>query len=83
MGRGMSVTEEWVLVCAEQLGRLIYWGVNVVLLTIALFVIPLLRPVIHHRSTFAFIVSMYVIGYKFFKDYVMFRITFSRRLAGL
>src|SRR5437868_7200681 len=42
-GWSLSITHEWVLICAERLGSLVYWGVNLIAFLVILVLIPTTR----------------------------------------
>jgi hypothetical protein len=81
-GRGMSFSDEWVLLCAEQLGSLIFWGVNLLALLIILVLGPLLRPVIRHPYVLAVIIATALTTYRVIRDFLMAKIQEFRRFAG-
>ena len=80
-GRGMSIRDEWILLCAEQLGMLIFWSVNLLVLVILLMV-GLLRPVIKHPMVLALILATIMTIYKIMRDILMAKIRGFRRFAG-
>jgi hypothetical protein len=80
-GRAMSFTDEWVLLCAEQLSSLIFWSVNLLALMILVVSTPVIRQA-RHPNVVAFIIAVIVTVYRVIRDFLMAEIRGFRRFAG-
>jgi hypothetical protein len=77
----VDMTEDWMGLCTEKLGSLVYWGVN----TLAMIVITVAGPTIRstaHPNLIAFILLLILFAYKVARDYLMAEIRRFRRWGG-
>ncbi len=80
-GRALTRSEEWVLLCAEQLASLIFWGAILILAVVFVLTAPLVRTV-RHPKLLAVIIAVFVAAYRTGREYLMFEIRGLRRFAG-
>lgn len=79
---GIRISDDFVLMCAERLATLIFWGVTTLLFAMTFLMAPVLRNVIHHRSIIVTGMSIFFAVFKGVKDYAMWEISGFRRSAG-
>jgi uncharacterized membrane protein YeiB len=70
-GRAISLGEDWILMSAEKLGSLIYWGVNTIVLLAIVMTVP--PRSVNPRPPYRIIivVPLVMTGFKIVKDYLM------------
>ncbi len=80
-GKSMSVTDELVLMCAEQLGSLIFWGMWMVVFVVFIVAAPLIHSA---RHPYRVVISITVLlaAYRMARDLFMGKIQRFRRFAG-
>ena len=69
------------MICAERLGSLIFWGVNLIAFIAILGSAPTIRSV-HHPNVGIAIFASLLVFYRLFRDYWMAEITRLRGFAG-
>jgi len=83
-GRAVSLAGDWVLMCAEQLGSLIFWGVVTIVLAI-FFTIASLRHSLSLPPRYfpdAFFISVLLGVFRAVKEYLMENIGLWRRVVS-
>jgi hypothetical protein len=76
-----AMTEEWVGLCAEQLGSLVYWGVNTLAVIVIIVAFPTIRST-NHPNLIGFILLLILFAYRVARDYFMAEIRRVRRWGG-
>ena len=80
-GRGLTMRDEWVLLCAEQLGSLIFWGVNILAILVFWLTLPFVVSARHPSAIVLIFVGILSI-YRIIKDFLMAKIRSFRLFAG-
>lgn len=79
---GLRISDDFVLMCAERLATLIFWGVTTLLFAMIYFLMPLVRPIVHHPKLFAILPAILFGIFKGIKDFSMWQINMFRRSGG-
>jgi ABC-type transport system involved in cytochrome bd biosynthesis fused ATPase/permease subunit len=76
-----ALTEDWVGLCTEQLGSLVYWVVNTLAVIVIIVAVPTIRSTAH-PNLIAFILLLILFAYTVARDYLMAEIRRLRSWGG-